>query len=65
MTKQNRNAYNVHNVLEFPFWCQKKPGGKQEGGITDLPVPVVRLDVVGKSLGLDVGRVVVTVVMVV
>jgi hypothetical protein len=51
--------------LEFPCQNQRGPPRKQKDGYKDLPVPVIGLDVVGESLGLDVGRVVVTVVVVV
>jgi hypothetical protein len=57
--------HNVHTVLEFPCQNQREPPHKQKDGIIDLAVPVVGLDVVGEGLRLDVGRVVVTVIVVV
>ena len=64
-TKQTDKQRNVHTILDFPCRSQKKPRRNQKHGIEYLPVPVIGLDVVGEGLGLDVGRVVVTVVVVV
>lgn len=49
----------------FHATAKKGPRRNQKRGIEYLPVPVLGLDVVGEGLGLDVGRVVVTVVVVV
>jgi hypothetical protein len=51
--------------LDIPCQNHRKPPHKQKDGIKDLPVPVIGLDVVGEGLGLNVRRVVVTVIVVV
>lgn len=65
MSKQTDKQHNVHTILGFPCQTHWKPRRNQKRGIEYLPVPVIGLDVVGEGLDVLLGRVVVTVVVVV
>lgn len=65
VSKQTDKQRDVHTILGFPCRTHMKPQRKKKRGIKYLPVPVVGLDVVGKGLDVLLGRVVVTVVVVV